>query len=191
MTGTATTVTQAPTDSCCSNPGLPPGHSAHRRCDRGRPRHARRRTVVRAAGCLETCQLWSANPLTGQTRKPTSFRTRTSPLNGYDGISFAPLTETTIVYGRGHSVVAQQLASSTGRPIKTFGCPRARCGLTEVSSIVPSPDGAWVIVDVYDHGCEYCEAGSPKPISQRFALRIDDRGVTRLPVVPFDDIYFD
>lgn len=56
---------------------------------------------------------------------------------------------------------------------------------------MPSPDGAWVIVDVYDHESEYCEASSPKPISQRFALRIDDRGVTRLPVVPFDDIYFD
>jgi hypothetical protein len=148
-------------------------------------------TVVWAAGCLETCQLRSANPLTGRTRKLTSFRTRTSPLSGYDDISFAPLTGNAVVYGRGQSVIAQQLASSTGRPIKTFGCPRARCGLTEVSSIVPSPDGAWLIVDVYDHGCEYCEAGSPEPTSQRFALRIDDRSITRLPVVPFDDIYFD
>ena len=148
-------------------------------------------TVVWAAGCLETCQLWSANRLTGRTRKLTSFRTRTSPLSGYDGISFAPLTGDTIAYGRGQSVIAQQLASRTGRPIKTFGCPRARCGLTEVSSIVPSPDGAWLIVDVYDHGCEYCEAGSHEPTSQRVAIRIDDRSVTRLPVVPFDDIYFD
>jgi hypothetical protein len=148
-------------------------------------------TVVWAAGCLETCQLWSANPLTGRTRKLTSFRTRTSPLSGYDIISFAPLTETTIVYGRGQSVIAHQLASSTGRPLKTFGCPRDRCGLTEVSSIVPSPDGTWLIVGVYDHGCEYCEADSPKPTSQRFALRIDDRSVTRLPVVAFDDIHFD
>lgn len=151
------------------------------------------RTVVWTADCMDICQLWSADLETGAARQLTRFETRTVPLDGFDSIAIALLGEDVLVYGRGRSVYARPLsgAASAARLIR-FPCPREKgCRLSLVEKIVTSPNGAWLIVDVTDLGCETCYAGSPEPIYERFVVEVGTRHLTRLPAMPFSDLRFD
>jgi hypothetical protein len=151
------------------------------------------RTVLWAAGCLDRCQIWSADLETGAARQLTRFRTRTFPLGGYDSIAMAVLGEDVLVYGRGRSVYGRRLSrAATPERLVRFPCPRkAGCSLSAIESILTSPDGRWMIVDVTDHGCELCEAGSPEPVYERFAVESGGRRKTSLPVLSFSDLRFD
>ena len=150
------------------------------------------RTVVWVADCIDVCQLWSADLATGAARRLTRFETRTVPLDGYDSIAVALLGEDVLVYGRGRSVYVRPLSgAATVSRLATFPCPRKKgCRLSQVERIVTSPDGAWVIVDVTDWGCETCYTGSPEPISERFAVETAGGQRTKLPALPFSDLRF-
>lgn len=148
------------------------------------------RTVVWAADCMDVCQLWSADLETGAARRLTRFRTRTTPLPGFDSIAIAPLGEDRLVYGRGRSVYARPLSGATGAErLLQFRCPREKgCRLSQVEKLVTGPDGAWFVADVTDFGCVDCYAGSPDPVYERFAVKTATGYPTRLPALPFSDV---
>lgn len=151
------------------------------------------RTVLWAAECLEACQIWEANVETGAARRLTGFRTRTLPLDGYDSIAMALLGEDVLVYGRGRSVYARSVSRpATPERVVQFPCPREKgCHLSEIGSIVTSPEGTWMIVDVADYGSDMWQEGSPEPIFERFAVELAGKRVARLPVLEFSDLRFD
>ncbi len=151
------------------------------------------RSVVWAAGCLERCQIWTANLESGAARQLTRFRTRSSPLDGFDSIKLATLGDDSVLYGRGRSLYRAQL-SGAGTPtrIAAFKCSRrSGCRYSEIDWLESSPDGTWVVADVTDHGCELCEAGADGPIAERFAVRLAGGRPTKLPVLTLLDLRFD
>ena len=152
------------------------------------------RTVLWAADCYEACQIWAADVETGATRRLTGFRTRTMPLDGYDSIAMALLGQDALVYGRGRSVYVRSVSGRPATPerIIQFPCPREKgCHLSAIESIVTSPDGAWMIVDVADYGSEVWHEGLPEPIFERFAVEIASKRTARLPLLEFSDLRFD
>ena len=150
-------------------------------------------TVVWAADCASLCQVWSAKVGTGAARPVTRFRSRTAPLGGYDQIPLVAVGEDAVAYGRGRSVYLRPLAGGAdARRVARFACPRKQgCSLSEIDYLAASPDGLWMIVAVTGHGCEVCQGSTPGPISERFAIRTDRTGATRLPLVAFWDLRFD
>lgn len=147
--------------------------------------------VVWAASCASRCQLWSADAETGAARQLTRFRTRTSPLSGYDSVEFVVAGEK-VIFGRGRSVYQQKLSAGSASRIANYPCPRKRgCGLSGISSIVVNPEATWLIVDVTDEGCELCTKGSPRQITERFATPTSGGPSSKLRLVPFSDMRFD
>ncbi|MDQ3067652.1 MAG: hypothetical protein M3R12_10965 [Actinomycetota bacterium] len=117
--------------------------------------------VAYTANCFSICNIEAVRPDGSGRRRLTRFATRTSPLAGYDELSFDWAGRAgEIVYGRGLTLHGVDAASGDRRRIATLPCPRRRCVGPSLSIVAVSRERDVAIVFLSDARSIH-EAGTP------------------------------
>jgi hypothetical protein len=128
--------------------------------------------VAYTANCYSLCQIEVVRPDGAGRRRLTRFGSRTSPLAGYDELSFDWAGRAgEIVYGRGRALYGIDVASGKQRRITVLPCPRRVCVGPSISIDSISQEREIAFVTLRDERSIH-EAGTPADVSQRYQVSL-------------------
>jgi dipeptidyl aminopeptidase/acylaminoacyl peptidase len=139
------------------------------------------RSLVFAGNCDELCNLFVVAADGSGHRRLTRFQSRTSPLDGYDDLSFA-WWHGKLLYGRGMSLFVLDPATGVTSRLRKLPCPRRKGPCLGPAVFVDAVSDATAVVDAASWGSGGFETGTSPPDVFAFeAASLPDGPVVRLP----------